>query len=368
MFLNAFRGKTVLVTGHTGFKGAWLSIWLEQLGARVIGYALAPPTCPSLFDTCNLESRLEHIEGDVRDIAQLQQVVVRSCPDFVFHLAAQSLVLPSYETPRETFDVNVMGTVSLLEAIRLSRHPCTIVMVTTDKVYENREWEYSYREVDPLGGYDPYSASKSAMEIVISSYRRSFFPVERVAEHGVKLASARAGNVIGGGDWAAHRIVPDAVRALSANMPFVVRHPDALRPWQHVLEPLSGYLWLAAKMSQGGGEKYADAWNFGPAPNTERTVADLADAIVAAWGSGHWIAGGDSDPPHEARQLKLSIERAYSYLGWFPLWDFTTTVNRTIAWYKDAMGRSWEEVYSLCVNEILAYTDIAAKVRMVWAS
>ena len=267
VFGGAFRGKRIFLTGHTGFKGAWLSEWLLGLGAEVTGFSLPPTTSPCLFEQLNLHARLNHFEGDIRDGGFLSKAIYDSDPDFVFHLAAQALVRDSYEKPEETFTVNAMGTLHLLEALRKLQKPCTAVLVTTDKCYENREWIYGYREEDKLGGHDPYSASKAAAEIIIHSYRASFFQ-----NHPVRIASARAGNVIGGGDWAKDRIVPDCIRALQAAQPIPVRNKIATRPWQHVLEPLSGYLWLAAALSNpalvnSSGDKLASAFNLGPGMN-----------------------------------------------------------------------------------------------------
>ncbi len=368
MFLEAFSGKTVLVTGHTGFKGGWLSIWLEQLGADVVGYALSPPTDPSLFEHCNIPAHLQHIEADLRNTERLKKVLAELRPDFIFHLAAQSLVLTSYAEPNETFETNIMGTISLLEAMRALQMRCVAVLITTDKVYENRECIQGYSESDPLGGHDPYSASKAAMEIVVASYRKSFFNPTDIDRHGVSLATARAGNVIGGGDWAANRIVPDAIRALSAGEKFEVRHPRSRRPWQHVLEPLSGYLWLAALLGQPGGEQYAAAWNFGPLPEQQQTVGQLAEAIVTAWGEGAWYSGEYPQTPHEASTLELSIDKALARLSWEPVWDFRTTVERTVRWYKQSSGTDSKKCYQLVVDDISGYQAAAESKHLPWIS
>jgi CDP-glucose 4,6-dehydratase len=279
-------------------------------------------------------------------------------------------VRESYANPAETFEVNVMGTISVLDALRGGCHPCSVVIVSTDKCYENREWEYGYREVDRLGGHDPYSASKAAMEVALASYRLSFFPPERVDEHGVRLASARAGNVIGGGDWSKDRIVPDAIRALSAGEPLKVRKPDSVRPWQHVLEPLSGYLWLAVRMSAEGGKRYATSWNFGPLPGDAHTVGKLADSIVETWGTGSWYADDEAGSPHEASLLMLSIDRARVQLGWEPVWDFDTAVGRTVAWYKSFYTNqsSQKQVYGACLDDIEAYERAAKEKNLAWTS
>ena len=335
MFGNAYAGKRVFVTGHTGFKGSWLCLWLERLGAEVTGYALPPTTEPSLFDSAGIAQGMRHIEGDVRDAAALEKALVEASPHFIFHLAAQPLVLESYAAPAETFAINVTGSINLMEAIRRTGTRAAVVMVTTDKVYLNREWEHGYREDDPLGGHDPYSASKAAMEIAVSSWRNSFFQPDRASEHGVRLASARAGNVIGGGDWSENRLVPDLVRALPGNAQAELRNPSSLRPWQHALEPLGGYLLLGSRLAAPGGEAFAQAWNFGPLPTDVRNVGELAGALLARWGREGWKDVSDPAAPHEAGLLRLSIDKAVSRLGWRPVWDFAQTVARTADWYAD---------------------------------
>ncbi len=358
LFRTTFSDRSVLITGHTGFKGAWLSLWLDRLGARVSGYALPPATRPNLFAAAGIEGRLaRHQIGDVRDAAGLAQEVQAGVPELIFHLAAQATVRASYREPAATFATNTMGTINLLEAVRRAGRPCVVIVVTTDKVYENREWVHGYRETDRLGGVDPYSTSKAAAELVVAAYRRSFFPPERVAEHGVKLATVRAGNVLGGGDWSEDRIVPDAIRALSQGEPFVVRNPGAIRPWQHVLEPLSGYLLLAARMLADDDPRWCEAWNFGPPPGRLHTVAELADAVVQAWGAGRWTSETQDGAPHEAGLLQLSIAKARARLGWHPRWDFATTIQRTVAWYRDfyAAGDRPECVPELCLRDIADY-------------
>ncbi len=332
----AFAGRSVFVTGHTGFKGAWLSLWLSRLGARVTGYALAPSTEPSAFVAGGVRDVLAaHHEADIRDGERLAQAMRACAPDVVLHLAAQPLVRASYEQPRETFDVNVVGTASVLDAVRALGRPCAVVVVTSDKCYDNREHVFGYRETDALGGLDPYSASKGAAEIVVASYRQSFFPSERVRAHGVKLASVRAGNVIGGGDWAQDRIVADIARSLSSGRPVPVRNPLSLRPWQHVLEPLGGYLLLAARMQAAPDDaRLTDAWNFGPSSVEVVTVGALADLFIAAWGSGNWQEVSLDGQPHEARLLRLSIDKAVTMLGWRPRWSVGEAVRRTALWYR----------------------------------
>ena len=359
MFADAYRGKRVLVTGHTGFKGSWLCLWLARLGADVSGYSLAPPTVPSLFEQAGIAAEIDHTLGDVRDGEGLRATLARVRPQFIFHLAAQPLVIDSYAAPGETFATNVTGTIELLEAIRQTGTRASVVMVTTDKVYLNREWDHAYREDDQLGGHDPYSASKAAMEIAVASWRDSFFAPARAGEHGVRLASARAGNVIGGGDWSGNRLVPDLVRALAGNAAPTLRNPGSLRPWQHVLEPLAGYLWLGARLAGPDGERLAESWNFGPLPTDVRTVGELADAMLAHWGRPGWGDATRADAPHEAGLLRLAIDKAVGRLGWRPVWHFDETVARTAAWYR-RIGDSPAEARAACEADLDAYCAAAA--------
>jgi CDP-glucose 4,6-dehydratase len=368
MFADAFRHKTVWLSGHTGFKGAWLAHWLLALGARVHGFALAPPTRPALFDQLALARRLHHETGDVRDAAAVKRSLAAAQPDFVFHLAAQALVRPSYERPVETYATNVLGTAHVLDALRALARPCAAVFVTSDKCYENREWLYGYREDDPLGGHDPYSSSKAAAEIAIGAWRRSYF-----AGHSVRVASARAGNVIGGGDWAADRIVPDCVRALQQHQPIPVRHPAATRPWQHVLEPLSGYLWLAAALARPGltqtrPDLLASAFNFGPAHDANRTVRELVTEVLKHW-PGRWEDKGDPAAVHEARLLQLATDKARALLGWSPVWDFRTAVEQTVNWYRESSAaEDPTRLQQLTTAQIEAYGAAARDRGVSWAA
>jgi CDP-glucose 4,6-dehydratase len=354
---STLKGRSVLVTGHTGFKGSWLTLWLDSLGARVAGYALDPPTSPNNFEASGVADVLtDDVRGDIRDAEVVAKVIEQCAPDVVFHLAAQPIVRESLRSPRETFDVNVMGTATLLDAVLSSGRPCAVVVVTSDKCYRNDGQIWGFREIDPLGGHDPYSASKAGAELVVDSYRSSFFPVDRIVEHGVRLASVRAGNVIGGGDWAVDRIVPDAVRALSAGEDLVVRNPASTRPWQHVLEPLSGYLTLAGRLlGEPQGAEWAGAWNFGPLTSDEASVADLATTVVSAWGSGSWVAAEAAGQDVEAKTLRLSIDKAVSRLGWVPQWGFGETVTRTVEWYRAYYGARSGSMRQHSLDDIAAY-------------
>lgn len=328
-FLSAFAGSRVMVTGHTGFKGSWLAFLLKEIGAEVLGYALPPEQPGSHFTLLGLDQSIRHVEGDIRDEAKLTTTMCEFQPEFVFHLAAQSLVRLSYTDPKATFDTNVMGSVNLLEAVRQCDSIRSLVYITSDKCYENMEWLWGYRENDRLGGHDPYSASKAAAEVVFSAYARSFFA------HRPQLgaATARAGNVIGGGDWAVDRIVPDCIRAICTNQPILVRNPASTRPWQHVLEPLSGYLLLAARLRDAPAT-YAGAWNFGPHPGEVRTVLEVAEHIIARFGCGRVSVELGDDSRHEARLLQLNCDKANQLLGWQPRWNVEQTLTITADWYK----------------------------------
>ncbi|GAA5483644.1 CDP-glucose 4,6-dehydratase [Haloferula sargassicola] len=361
-FSDFYRGKRVFLTGHTGFKGSWLAEWLLSLGAEVHGYALDPQPHEVLFGQLGLSSRLEgDTRGDLADRAALSEAIEASAADVVFHLAAQPLVRLSYDRPVETLAANVMGTAHVLEAIRQVGRPCAVVSITTDKCYENREWLHAYREDDAMGGHDPYSASKGAAELVIASYRSSFFrPGGQV-----KLASARAGNVIGGGDWAKDRIVPDCIRALRAGEAIPVRNKIATRPWQHVLEPLSGYLLLGAQLATSDRPEMASGFNFGPSLVSNRTVADLVQELLRHTG-GEWIDASDPAAVHEASKLNLATDKAFHLLQWQPVWNFKETLEKTAEWYlQEAAG---EDPAQLTRNQITAYQQSAATKSLPWAS
>lgn len=362
MFHNAFHQRRVLVTGHTGFKGAWLSQWLLDLGAEVHGCALAPDTTPSLFDLLGLERRLtSHRIVDVRDGAAVHNAVAAIRPEIVLHLAAQPLVRLSYREPAATWATNVQGTVHLLEALRAVGGVRACVVVTSDKCYENREQVWGYRESEAMGGHDPYSSSKGAAEIAVSSWRRSFFQDPT----GLRLASGRAGNVIGGGDWSADRIVVDFVKAIAAGQPLRLRNPGATRPWQHVLEPLSGYLWLAARLLGDDGPRFTEGWNFGPADASVTAVKDLAERLVAAWGTGIVETPGNAGQPHEAGLLKLDVSKAAAHLAWKGVWDVQRTAEETVAWYK-AHHQGDADMHALTQQQIAAYTADARHAGLAW--
>lgn len=334
MFTQKYQGKKVWVTGGTGFKGAWLCEVLLKLGAEVSVFSLPPPSHPSLFEQLQLDSRIRWTEGDIRDGRSVENAISKSEPDFVFNLAAQPLVRQSYRDPVGTYETNVMGTIQILEGLRQLKKPCAALMVTSDKCYENREWLHGYREEDCLGGHDPYSSSKAACEIATASWRRSFFQ-----NHPVKIASARSGNVVGGGDWAVDRIVPDCIRALSAGKPVQVRNPASTRPWQHVLEPLAGYLQLAVAMADESdpARPLCSAFNFGPNLDSNRSVRAVVEETIKSW-SGSWVDLSPEDAPHEAGKLNLATEKAFHLLGWMPRWNFETTIRKTLEWYLASHG------------------------------
>ncbi len=355
MFKNAYQGKTVLLTGHTGFKGGWMALWLKHLGANVIGYSIDAPSEPNLFEKAQIEKEVTHVHGDIRDQDALDQVFAKYQPEIVFHLAAQPLVRLSYDEPDMTFETNVMGSLRVFEAIRKSKSTKVLVNVTSDKCYENREWVWGYRESDAMGGYDPYSASKGCAELLFSSYQRSYFPV---AEHGdshqVATASVRAGNVIGGGDWGKDRLIPDCFRALSKDETIVIRSPSAIRPWQHVMEPLSGYLTVGAKLIEDA-KKYSGGWNFGPVSGDDWNVEAIVQKICGLWGNGNYHVDG-SRQPHEAHWLKLDCSKANIELNWTPKYSVADALDVTTAWYRRYYdGASSEEMCAFTLEQIQAY-------------
>ena len=340
-----WRDKRVFLTGHTGFKGSWLALWLSSMGAHVTGYALAPNTKPNLFEILTIDNLISksHI-GDVRNLQQLQETMLSATPDVLIHMAAQPLVRHSYANPVKTYETNVMGTVNVLEAARQVKSIKATVIVTTDKCYENKEWEWGYRENEPMGGYDPYSNSKGCAELVTSAYRQSFFSANNYDVHKNAVASARAGNVIGGGDWSEDRLIPDAIKAFEAGQTLKIRNPLATRPWQHVLEPLSGYLVLAeALYSQG--MKYASPWNFGPRDEDARSVKDVINLLIDQWGtSAKWEKEG-ADQPHEAGLLKLDCSKALHHLSWAPRWSLETAIEKIVMWQKSLQeNKNMQEV------------------------
>ena len=350
-----WRGKRVLVTGHTGFKGAWLSLWLRRLGAVLTGYALPPPTDPSLFQLARVSEGLTSVTGDVRDLEHLTNVLRAARPEVVFHLAAQALVRPSYDDPVGTFSTNVLGTVNILEAVRQVDGIRVVVNVTSDKCYENRGERRGLREEDPLGGHDPYSSSKACAEIVTASYRRSFFGASKAGTEPVAVASARAGNVIGGGDWAVDRLVPDCMRALMAGRPIRIRNPDAVRPWQFVLEPLGGYLRLAERLWSGG-QEYAGAWNFGPAERDAAPVRRIADRMVEHWANGTSWVQEPGEHPHEAPYLRLDCAKARDRLGWSPRTDLDQALAWVVRWYTDY--RSGRDMRDATIEQIGEFMEM----------
>ena len=338
-------GKRVLLTGHTGFKGSWLSLWLQSMDAQVVGYALAPPTEPSLFEVAGVGAGMTSVIGDIRDLEHLRSVFAEHKPEVVIHMAAQPLVRYSYVEPVETYSTNVMGTVNLFEAVRGTPGVKAVVNVTTDKCYENREWAWGYRENEAMGGYDPYSSSKGCAELVTAAYRNSFFNSATFnVKHSIAIASARAGNVIGGGDWAEDRLIPDIMRAITQGRSVTIRNPHAIRPWQHVLEPLSGYLKLAQKLYEEGAA-YAEGWNFGPNDEDAKPVQWIVEQLTQSWGEGaSWLLDG-GEHPHEAHYLKLDCSKAKSRLDWHPRWHLDEALKRIVDWQKQYLyGRDMRAV------------------------
>lgn len=361
LFGGIYTGKTVLVTGHTGFKGSWLSFWLHQMGAKVIGYSLEAPTNPSHFELLNLD--ILSVIGDIRDLDALNETFATYKPDIVFHLAAQALVRLSYENPIETYEINVIGTLKVFEACR--KHSVkAIVNITSDKAYENKEWLWGYRENDPMGGYDPYSSSKGCAELLTSSYRNSYFnPVEYAQSHATLLASCRAGNVIGGGDWAHDRLMSDIILSVSQNKKVTIRNPHATRPWQHVLEPLSGYLAIGQKLLEEKVE-FGEAWNFGPSAEGSISVEEVVQNVKKHWDKIDYEINRDPNQRHEANLLKLDCSKAHSRLQWKEVWDSRTTFEKTVTWYK-----TFYEKNELLTSEDLHWYVSDAKVKgLSWAS
>ena len=350
-----WRGRRVFVTGHTGFKGSWLCLWLHALGAEVTGYALDPPTEPALFQQAAVAGLVRSVRADVRDFAQLKRVIEDASPDVVIHMAAQSIVYRGYEDPIETYSSNVMGTVHLFEALRQIGRPCTVVNVTSDKCYENREWVWGYRENDPMGGHDPYSNSKGCAELVSTAYRDSFFNPDSVSKHGIALATARAGNAIGGGDWTSHQLIPDLVRAFLADKPCIIRNPSAYRPWQFVLEPLRGYLQLAERLAEDPSH-FASGWNFGPANADIQPVSWIADEMVRLWsGNAAWKLDSETHP-HEAHALRLETSKAATELHWQPALPLARALEWIVEWYRGYKDGS--NLQQLTLDQIERYESL----------
>lgn len=350
-----WQGRKVFVTGHTGFKGSWLCLWLNLLGAEVTGYALQPPTQPSLFELCSVDELVTSVIGDVRDGESLTKAMVKAQPEVVIHMAAQALVRDSYNNPADTYAINVMGTVNLFEAVRACKNIKSVVNVTTDKCYENKEWVWGYRENEPMGGYDPYSNSKACSELVTASYRSSFFNPNEYRKHGVGVASARAGNVIGGGDWAKDRLIPDCVKSLINKEPILIRNPNAIRPWQHVLEPLAGYLMLCEKQYNEGAN-YAEGWNFGPDDKDAKPVEYIVNKMCTLWGENAKYIIDDGQHPHEAHYLKLDCSKAKNILKWQSKWSLDIALEKIIEWNRGYIADN-KAVKDISIKQINEYMD-----------
>ncbi len=349
-----WKNKRVFITGHTGFKGGWLSLWLQHMGANVKGFALAPNSTPSLFDIASVGSGMESDIGDIRDYGLLEKSISDFEPEIIFHMAAQPLVRLSYDSPIETYETNVMGTVNLLDICRKQPSIKAIVNITSDKCYENKEWVWGYREDEAMGGYDPYSSSKGCAELVASSFRNSYFKPSNYEDHGVGLVSVRAGNVIGGGDWSLDRLIPDIIDAFQKKYPVEIRSPNAIRPWQHVLEPLSGYLVIAENLYDNGRE-YSEAWNSGPSDTDAQPVENVVGMLADAWGEGASWFISDGEHPHEANYLKLDCSKAKMRLEWSAKWDLGTTIEKIVAWYKAWLDG--EDMHTFTIKEIQAYMN-----------
>lgn len=351
-----WKRRRVFLTGHTGFKGSWLCLWLRMLGAEVTGYALEPPTEPNLFGQAKIDSLVRSIRGDIRDAAGLQRAIAECRPEVIIHMAAQTVVRRGYDDPVETYSSNVMGTVHLFEAVRQLKMACVIVNVTSDKCYDNREWIWGYRESDVIGGRDPYSNSKGCAELVTSAYRESYFPPEQVDRHGVAIATARAGNVVGGGDWTAHQLIPDLMRSFLAGKACLIRNPMAIRPWQFVLEPLRGYLVLAEHLAEAP-SRFASAWNFGPADQDAKPVAWIADELVRLWGKPASWTRDSAHHPHEAYMLKLDASKAHADLHWHPVMPLPVALDWIVAWYRGF--ENGDDLRSVCEFQIGRYEKLS---------
>jgi CDP-glucose 4,6-dehydratase len=365
---QTYKGMPVLITGHTGFKGSWLALWLRELGAQVIGYSIDPPTQPNHFELCRLNDKMTDIRGDICDYEKLEQVIKEYSPRIVFHLAAQPIVLLSYDCPKETLDVNVGGTVNILEALRKTKTASAFVGITSDKCYEDRNMIWGYRENDPLGGFDPYSASKAMAELAIASYRNSFFPPEKQGDHGLAVASARAGNVIGGGDFAEFRLLPDCMKALMKDEAVIVRNPASVRSWQHVLVPLSGYLLLGMRLLENS-EAFSGAWNFGPSEMQPMTTQVVVEHAIRCWGSGEWVYKPVVSSKKETEVLRLNWEKAANRLNWLPAYTWEKAVAKTVDWFKEHRTR-WSDVqsdmYVVAAAQIRDYMKEAMGKGMDW--
>jgi len=359
--LVSWHGKRVFLTGHTGFKGGWLALWLSHLGAEMRGYSLDPTTSPNLFEQARINARIDDIRGDIRDPETLNRAMSEFAPEVVFHLAAQPLVRLSYADPITTYETNVIGTARVLDAVRRTPSVREVVSITTDKCYENKEWIWGYRETDPLGGYDPYSSSKACAEIVSAAFRQSYFPVEKIAEHGVGVATARAGNVIGGGDWSLDRLLPDLIRGFVAGEPVPIRRPNAIRPWQHVLEPLHGYILLAERLLSANKAKFATAYNFGPSEDDAQTVEWIVRRMAKTWGDGaSWVL--DEEPGvHEAGYLKLDASRARADLGWTPRLHLADALDWLVKWYRAQQAGADMQAFTL--GQIVEYEALVKSAR-----
>ncbi len=354
MDVSFWKGKKVLITGHTGFKGSWLSLWLQSLEVDVVGISLDPPTTPSLYEQAQVADGMASLREDIRNLDKMKSIFTEHQPEIVFHLAAQPLVRYSYREPVETYATNVMGTLHILEAIRACKSVRAAVMITTDKCYNNREWEWGYRENEPMGGHDLYSSSKGCAELLIASYRDSYFPAREYSYHQTAIASVRAGNVIGGGDWAEDRLIPDIIRAFQNSETVQIRNPNAIRPWQHVLEPLAGYIELTESLFSDG-EEWAEAWNFGPREEDAKPVKWIVEAMAKQWGEGATWNIDDSNHPHEATYLKLDCSKVHSRLGWWPRWGLEIALDKIVKWHKkDVAG---EDMRQTCLTQIHEYSN-----------